>query len=131
MFCARHRGGTRALGFYCLSFTSESPTKLDNNYRDIYTSGVPLIYLQYVAVLRDLQSKQLGTFMLMDALRRANDVGRNIAVYGVALRSLNVRTTKLYSKFGFRPVDDEQFPLMIVPIWTIFDLLSQQSGDSI
>jgi GNAT superfamily N-acetyltransferase len=121
MFCAYSKTRRSALGFYCLSFTSEPPTKLDNNYRDIYKhTGVPLIYLQYVAVNSHLQNMRLGTFLLIDALRRANLIGRNIAVYGVALRSLNTRTTDLYKKFGFSSVDE--VPLMIVPIWTIFDL---------
>jgi hypothetical protein len=35
-------------------------------------------------------------------------------------------TTELYRKFVFAPADDRQFPLMICPIWTIFDLFNKR-----
>lgn len=89
MFCAHLSGNNKACGFYCLSFTSESPNKLYNNYKDIYkNSGVTLIYIQYLAVYKSLQCRGLGTFLLMNALRRSYYISKNIAVYGVALRSL-------------------------------------------
>lgn len=126
MFCSHLNGNDHAIGFYCLSFSAERPTKLDNSYKDIYKhSGVPLIYIQYIAVTQSMQSNRIGTFLLMDALRRSHIIGSNIAVYGVALRSLNERTTKLYSKFGFSPADEDGSSLMIVPIWTIFDLFDK------
>lgn len=128
MFCAHLSGNDKACGFYCLSFTSESQNKLDNNYKDIYkNSGVPLIYIQYLAVSSSIQRQKLGTFLLIDALKRAYYISKNIAVYGVALRSLNERTTELYRKYGFTPVDTEMYPLMILPVWTLMDLIEKNA----
>ena len=115
-----------ALGFYCLSFSSEDANKIAAPYREFYkTSGIPLIYLTYIAVVSPLQDQGLGTFMLIDALRRAHEVARHVAFYGVALRSLNDRTTALYERFGFGKVDEEQYPLMILPVWSLFDLFGK------
>lgn len=42
-----------------------------------------------------------------------------------ALRSLNDQTTNLYKEFGFGIAPNEDaHPLMILPIWTIVDLFS-------
>lgn len=63
--------------------------------------------------------------LLVDALKRSNTVFENVAVFGVALRSLNDRTTALYERFGFGVAPDEgSNPLMILPIWTVVDLFS-------
>jgi ribosomal protein S18 acetylase RimI-like enzyme len=123
IFCAVN-GATNVLcGFYSMSFSSEDARKLNDRYREIYnTSGVPLVYIGYLAVSSNCQREGLGSFMLVDALRRAHLVAQHVAFYGVALRSLNERTTALYEKFGFGKRDNENFPLMILPIWTINDL---------
>jgi ribosomal protein S18 acetylase RimI-like enzyme len=125
VFCAFLPGSLTVSGFYCLSFSSEDANKVGAQHRDIYRpTGVPLIYITYLAVVRGLQNQGLGSFMLLDALRRAYLVSQHVAFYGVGLRSLNDRTTKLYTKLGFGAVDDEQFPLMILPVWTLNDLFS-------
>lgn len=61
--------------------------------------------------------------MLADALRRVHIVSQHVAFYGVALRSLNDDTTKLYQRYGFRKKDGDPSSLMILPIWTIRDLI--------
>ncbi|TIO99582.1 MAG: N-acetyltransferase, partial [Mesorhizobium sp.] len=69
------------------------------------------------------QNCGLGKMLLVDSLRRAHLVSKHVAFYGVGLRSLNDRTTALYSKYGFAVAPDEdKFPLMILPIWSINDL---------
>ena len=123
IFCALDSKTNFLCGFYSLSFSNEEAGKLTDRYRDIYnTSGVPLVYIGYLAVNEVCQGKGLGKFLLLDALRRTHWISQHIAFYGVALRSLNERTTKLYEKFGFGRKDDEPVPLMILPIWTINDL---------
>ena len=53
----------------------------------------------------------IGTILLLNALERAYMVCKNVAIYGVALRSLNDRTTKLYQRYGFVIVKMRSTPL--------------------
>jgi ribosomal protein S18 acetylase RimI-like enzyme len=81
-----------------------------------------LIYIGYLAVLRNCQRQGLGTYLLIDALRRCFAVSSHVPFYGVGLRSLNEQTTKLYEKYGFGKKDEERNPLMILPVWSLYDL---------
>lgn len=125
VFTAHLAGNPLACGFYSLQIASESASKLTDNYKDIYKSGgVPLIYIGFLAVLRNCQCQGLGTFLLMNALSRCYSVSHHVPFYGVALRSLNERTTTLYEKFGFGLKETEANPLMILPVWSLIDLMS-------
>lgn len=126
VFVARHEGSAAAIGFYSLSFSLENSSKLvKQDDRDAWKDGAPLVYVDYIGVTRSYQSRGLGKLLLVDALKRSNTVFENVAVFGVALRSLNDRTTALYEKFGFGIAPDEDaHPLMVLPIWTVVDLFS-------
>ncbi len=63
--------------------------------------------------------------MMVNALHRAYLVSFEIPFYGVALRSLNDKTTSFYEKHGFERRTDDRHPVMILPIWTIRDLFSK------
>lgn len=123
VFLARSAGDASVKGFYSLSFSTEAREKLAKPDRQAWPTGIPLVYVYYLAVQRSCQCAGLGTFLLLDALKRAHWVSKQVAFYGVGLRSLNDRTTKLYTKFGFAIAPDEgRIPLMILPIWSINDL---------
>ncbi|RYG91172.1 GNAT family N-acetyltransferase [Loktanella sp. IMCC34160] len=124
VFTAKLSGSSSSAGFYSLSFSTENNSKLAKSEdRDAWKNGAPLIYIDYLAVQRPYQGKKLGTLLMMDALKRAHIVWQHVAFYGVALRSLNDRTTQLYEKYGFGKAPDEDVhPLMILPIWTVNDL---------
>jgi hypothetical protein len=64
--------------------------------------------------------------LLMNALQRSYYIGQNVAVFGVALRSLNERTTKLYQKYGFGLREETKNPLMVLPIWSLNELIEGQ-----
>lgn len=128
VFVARNDGGGTQ-GFYSLSFSTENSSKLDKADRDAWKDGAPLVYVDYLAVAAPVQNCGLGSVLLIDALKRAHRVSREVAFYGVALRSLNDRTTTLYMKYGFGLAPDEEearHPLMILPIWTVEDLFKSQ-----
>ncbi len=72
--------------------------------------------------MRMQQRNGIGRILLMNALKRAFIVSRDLPFYGVALRSLNDRTTEFYKKMGFAQRENTGHPLMILPIWTIRDL---------
>jgi ribosomal protein S18 acetylase RimI-like enzyme len=127
IFCAFLGDSISVAGFYCLSFSSEDAKKVTGQHRDIYRpTGVPLVYVTYLGVSKSLQGNGLGTFLLLDAMRRSYIVSQHVAFYGVGLRSLNDRTTALYTKLGFGATDTEQFPLLMLPVWTLTDLFAGQ-----
>lgn len=131
VFCAFNGEAQAAIGFYALSLKPESEDHLEQCHSGWRNASkfIPLVYIDYIAVQNVLQSQKLGTFLLMDVLMRAYHIANNVSVYGVALRSLNERTTSTYRNLGFAIKDDEKpHPLMIMPIWTVLDLIEKTSS---
>ena len=124
-FCATRLTGATPLGLYCLSLSSEESQKLDPSEARHFSNqkSFPAVYIQTLAVMSRYQSQGLGTLLLVDALQRAHMIAENAAVFGVALRALNSRVETLYSKYGFHKCEDCQHPLMVLPIWTLDELL--------
>jgi hypothetical protein len=125
VFCAHPRTGTTIYGLYTLTMRIEETNKLLAAEQDhVSDKHFPAIYIGTLAVLNRYQDHGLGTILLLNALRRAHYVSQNVAVFGVALRSLNERTTKLYEKYGFGLRDQSTTPLMVLPIWSLNELFA-------
>ena len=126
VFCAHRKGSTTVIGIYTLAMRIEETSKLLPDENKFYSSDkhFPALYIQSLAVVKRYHRNGLGKLMLMNALQRAYYISQNAAVFGVALRSLNDRTTLLYEKYGFRKREDCQYPLMILPMWTLRDLIN-------
>lgn len=128
VFCAVNQKSTAAAGFYALSFSPINSNLLFFQHADRYKDGsAPFIYIDWLAVQKPLQGGGLGTLLLMNALQRSYAVSRNVAIYGVALRSLNDRTRAKYEKHGFVVREEAAFPLMILPIWILRDLFERKA----
>lgn len=124
VFCAHERDRQLVHGLYTLTMRIEETNKLLPAERDhVSDRHFPAIYIGTLAVSAACQKNRLGTILLMNALERSYYVAQNVAVFGVALRSLNARTTKFYEKFGFGTREDVGTPLMVLPIWTLIDLI--------
>ena len=128
VFYAHREGGTTALGVYTLSLSIENTDKLDANDRDVYKNHFPAVYLGQLAVLVGYQNQKLGTILLLNALERAHLISKHVSYYGVALRSLNDRTTSLYEKYGFKKRETGATPLMILPVWSLQDLFEPSAA---
>lgn len=128
VFCARFCENKSVIGFYSLSLNQIGAQYLLGQDSDRYKASghAPFIYIDWFAVLRSHQSVGVGKIMMVDALRRAYLVSRDIPFYGVALRSMNNKTTEFYEKNGFVKREDVGHPVMILPIWTIRDLFIQK-----
>lgn len=113
-------------GFVSLSFSKQtSPKLLEQQHRDMWASGAPVVHLDYLAVHTAMQGQGIGRVLLIEALKSAFKVSQYIPVYGVSLNSLNDRTTKFYQAMGFKIAPNETAnPLMILDIWSINDLFS-------
>jgi ribosomal protein S18 acetylase RimI-like enzyme len=107
----------------------EETNKLTPSEQDqISDKHFPAIYIGTLAVSSLCQGGKLGTILLMNALQRSYFVAQNVAVFGVALRSLNDRTTKFYEKYGFGKRENAATPLMVLPIWTLCELIEGKKG---
>jgi GNAT superfamily N-acetyltransferase len=123
VFCARLGADAPVIGFYSLSLSPVGSGLLLGQHADRYPEGfAPFVYIDRLAVMRMQQRNGIGRILLMNALKRAFIVSRDLPFYGVALRSLNDRTTEFYKKMGFAQRENTGHPLMILPIWTIRDL---------
>jgi GNAT superfamily N-acetyltransferase len=124
IFCAHNKTGSTVFGLYSLTLLIEQTDKLLADEKRHYQNEkhFPAIYIQSLAVLRRYQRGGLGTILLMNALTRAHMIAQNVAVFGVALRSLNDDTTRLYKRYGFGIRDDGANPLMVLPIWSLDDI---------
>jgi ribosomal protein S18 acetylase RimI-like enzyme len=123
-FCACPKDSQNVYGMYTLSIRSEDAKLLKDDER-VPEKHFPAIYLGTLAVAKHYQGNGLGTILLMNALQRSYYISQNVAVFGVALRSLNDKTTKLYEKYGFGLREDCQQPLMVLPVWSLNDLLEK------
>jgi ribosomal protein S18 acetylase RimI-like enzyme len=128
VFCCRLRGQSTVLGLFSVSLNMVGADFLFERHEDRYSSGyAPFIYLEWFAVLRSCQSQGIGKIMMMNALRRAYLVSLHVPFYGLALRSLNEKTTAFYERQGFVKRTDDRHPLMILPVWTIRDLFERKN----
>ncbi len=104
---------------------SESKLIAADIVRDYNDAGFdPFVYVDYLAVRVEYQRRQLGTYLLMDALRRCRSIVQNMGCLGVALHSLTPEATAWYKRFGFRERQkgSAQFPLMDLPAQSLLDL---------
>lgn len=124
IFCAHERDRHLVHGLYTLTMRIEETNKLTQSEQDhVSDKHFPAIYIGTLAVSRHWQNQKLGTILLMNALQRSYFVAQNVAVFGVALRSLNERTTKFYERYGFGKREDGASPLMVLPIWSLCELI--------
>jgi len=122
VFCAHEHASSSVLGLYCLSFLSKETKRLRGDYNFYRNTGIPLIFITYIAVLRSIQRQKLGSALLVDALRRSYHVAEHVGFFGVGLRALNDDTARLYSRYGFTKVDENAHPLMLLPMQSLVDL---------
>lgn len=123
VFCAFTRGSETPSGLFALSFSPIASNMLFGQDADKYKDGsAPFVYLDWLAVQKQVQSNGLGTIMLLNALEKAADIDKNVSIYGVALRSLNERTTAYYKRLNFVERESGRNPLMILPMQAVRDL---------
>ena len=123
VFCARLGSNGPVVGFYSLSLSAIGSKLLLGLHGDRYPEGfAPFVYIDWLAVIRSRQGDGIGRFLLVDALQRALLVSNHLPLCGIALRSLNDKTTHFYSAMGFGQREYGPHPLMILPIWTVRDL---------
>jgi len=120
----------RIIGFLTLSFwevnLSEVPAKYGKKLPRLH---LPAVNLGRLAVDKSCQGNNYGRLLLGDAMRRVAAAIRNTAgVVGLFVDAKNQNAAAFYEKFGFIPLKDNPFSLMI-PQQTMLGLFPDKKSD--
>lgn len=74
---------------------------------------VPVVLIGRLAVDRSQQGKGLGSFLLVDALRRSADISQQLGIRAVEVHAINDEARNSYLRFGFRPLLDDPHHLFL------------------
>jgi len=120
----------RIMGFFTLSFLEVDSSEVPEKYgRKLPRLHLPAVKLGRLAVDKSCQGKNYGGLLLIDALRRVAAAIRNTAgVVGLFVDAKNPNPAAFYEKFGFIPLRDNPFSLMI-PQQTILGLFPDKNPD--
>jgi GNAT superfamily N-acetyltransferase len=120
----------RILGFFTLSFLEVDLSEVQATYgKKLPRSHLPAVKLARLAIDKSCQGKNYGRLLLVDAMRRVAVAIRNTAgVVGLFVDAKNQNVAAFYEKFGFIPLKDNPFSLMI-PQQTIRGLFPDKKPD--
>jgi GNAT superfamily N-acetyltransferase len=81
--------------------------------RGLPSLDVPVLLLGRLAVDRIVQGQGLGSLLLVDALRRAMQISEQVGIRAVEVDALDETAKAFYLKFGFRPLLDDTWHLLM------------------
>ncbi len=105
----------KIMGFFTLSFLEVDLSNVPGKYRKkLPRSHLPADNLGRLAIDKSCQGKNYGRLLLVDAMRRVAASIRNTAgVVGLFVDAKNRDVAAFYEKFGFIPLRDNPFSLML------------------
>ncbi len=102
------------LGFYTLGAMAVRANLGPSKWQRAGVPDIPMIYVRAVAVREDMQSKRLGTALLVDAMKRCIGVAEQMGASAIVLDVLENehfdRRWKFYAELGFQPLGDPDNP---------------------
>ena len=107
----------KVLGYYALSNHQVSFDALPKDQaKGLPTIDIPVALLGQLAVDRRMQAQGLGAYLLIDALRCAEHISRQIGIRAVEVHAINDAARRFYLKYGFAPLgDDHRHLFMSMP----------------
>jgi GNAT superfamily N-acetyltransferase len=104
----------RVLGYYAISNHQVSYETLPSEHsKGLPTIDVPVILLGRLAVDRSVQGHGLGTYLLIDALRKAAYISQHIGVRAVEVHAIDEDARRFYLKYGFVSLRDDRHHLFL------------------
>jgi predicted GNAT family N-acyltransferase len=107
-------GEGEVVGYYSISMAElkrESlPTQLT---KGLPRYPIPVMRIGKLAVTQAMQGKRLGEILLVDAFAKLIQLSADIGVFGVTVDALNESAKAFYRKYGFIPLEDNEFTLFI------------------
>ncbi len=109
------KGNDGILGYYSLSTIGIFPGELPNYVIKKLPKYpmLPGVLLGRLAVDERYKGNGLGSFLLVDALRRSIAVSKQIGIVAVIVEAKNEAAIKFYSHFGFLIFPENKFRLFI------------------
>jgi GNAT superfamily N-acetyltransferase len=113
--------GMNVIGYYALAAggiaSSDAPSRLRRNMPD----PIPLIVLGRLAVDRSEQGKNLGSFLLRDAVNRTRQIKDHAGVAGMMVHAISDQAKSFYLRWGF--IECPSHPLTLVTRIKDFDTI--------
>jgi GNAT superfamily N-acetyltransferase len=107
-FVAVLPGDGRVLGYYALaSHRVRFEALPDDQAKGLPKIDVPVVLLGRLAVDQSMHGKGLGSFLLIDALRRALQVSTEVGIRAVEVDAIDERARSFYLKYEFVPLLDD------------------------
>jgi GNAT superfamily N-acetyltransferase len=104
--------GINVIGYYALAAggiaSSEAPGRLRRNMPD----PIPVIVLGRLAVDRTDQGRQLGSYLLRDAVIRTHQIANHAGIAGILVHAISEQAKAFYLRRGF--VECPSNPLTLV-----------------
>ncbi|MGH9899923.1 MAG: GNAT family N-acetyltransferase, partial [Pyrinomonadaceae bacterium] len=97
-------------GYYSISSGS---IQFDTIPEKLPRYPVPVMHLGRLAVDVSAREQGLGKILLLDALRRAASVSKQLGIYAVEVYALNDAARTFYLKYGFTPLLDNELHLYL------------------
>lgn len=114
---ATANGDPAVLGFYTLGTMAVRAYLGPDKWQRAGVPDIPVIYVCAVAVREDMQGKELGTALVVDAMRRclgiANQMGAAAIVLDVLKDDHFDRRFRFYQELGFKPLNNPQNPTRV------------------
>ena len=102
------------LGFYTLGAMAVRSDLGPKKWQRAGVPDIPVIYIRAVAVHEDMQSKGLGTALLVDAMKRCIEIADKMGAAAIVLDVLQDdhfdRRWNFYAELGFQPLGDPDNP---------------------
>ena len=103
----------RILGYHTIATGSVDSEHVPRSVPREYP--VPVVVLARLATIREVQrGGGFGRELLIDALRKANEVSKIAGAYAVVLDALNENAKRFYLKYGFTELLDDPFHLHLL-----------------
>jgi len=111
----------RIIGFFTLTMCEVEAPHLPPEMAKKFPRGrLPGAKLARMAIRADEQGKGYGSVVLVEAIRRVADAGRNVGCVGLFVDAKSDRARTFYQKFGFLPLRDREFELFL-PFRTVLE----------
>jgi ribosomal protein S18 acetylase RimI-like enzyme len=106
-------------GYYTLSAASVAWSGIPESIaRKLPRYPVPVALIGRLAVDKRFQGRSLGKYLLFDGIHRALALGREIALFGVAVDAKDDTAAAFYRRYGFQPLSEHGRRLLL-PLATL------------
>jgi GNAT superfamily N-acetyltransferase len=109
------RGGERTvLGYYAISSHGVRRADLpDDQAKGLPRIDVPVVLLGRLAVHQSVQGQGLGSLLLIDALKRSEDLARQVGIRAIEVDAIDEAARAFYLRFGFVSLLDDPLHLYL------------------